>query len=169
MTGIRYVALGTSLVASLALAACGGSGGNNVTTNSSNSGPASQSSPTPSGTAPANPAAAKAEIKHLYATFFSASPAKAAALLEDGSQLGKAIKVASKLANGGTESGKAKKVTFTGPTSAQVRYALSINHHVVLANATGQAVLVNGKWVVAKTTFCGLVSLGEPGKKIPGC
>lgn len=168
MRGIRYVAVGTSLVASLALAACGG-GGSNVKTNSSNSGSSSANSPSPSGTAPANPAAATAEIKKLYGTFFSASPAKAATLLEDGSHLGKAIKVANKLANGGTESGKAKKVTFTGPTSAQVLYALSINHHVVLPNATGKAVLVNGKWVVAKTTFCGLVGLGEPGKKIPGC
>lgn len=170
MRGIQYVAVGSSLVASLALAGCGGSSGN-TSTKSSNSAASSNSanSSSTSGNAPANPAAATAQIKHLYGTFFSAKPSKAATLLQDGSHLGKAIKLAAKLANGGTESGKAKKVTFVDPKTAQVVYQLAVNHHVVLPNATGQAVLVNGKWVVAKATFCGLVSLGETGKKIPGC
>ena len=48
-------------------------------------------------------------------------------------------------------------MTFTSPTTAQVTYKLLNGNQVLLPAATGQAVLVNGTWMVSKVTFCTLV------------
>ena len=50
-----------------------------------------------------------------------------------------------------------KKVVFVDPTHANVTYDLV---GTPLKGATGNAVLVDGKWKVAQTTFCTLVDLG---------
>jgi hypothetical protein len=114
-----------------------------------------------------DPAAAKQEVTKLYNVFFKARKAKAAALLEDGSTLGAAIKAAQKLAGTGKESSKTESVTITGAGTASVVFDLLVNGKVVLPKSDGLAVYQNGKWVVAKSTFCTLVSLG--GSTPPGC
>lgn len=102
-------------------------------------------------------------------TFFNSKTphATSVTLLQDGSQLGAAITAAAKFAKSQhlTEKAKVTKVDFTSPTTATVTYALV---GTPLTNATGEAVLVNGKWLVAKNTFCGLVS-AIGGKKVSGC
>jgi hypothetical protein len=114
-----------------------------------------------------DPAAAKKQITKLYDVFFKARKAKAASLLEDGSSLGAAIKAAQKLAGTGKESSKTDAVTITGPGTASVTFDLLVNGKVALAKSDGLAVYQNGKWVVAKSTFCTLVSLGGATPK--GC
>jgi hypothetical protein len=60
-------------------------------------------------------------------------------------------------------------VTLTSATTADVKYELDTNGSPVLPSADGKAVYVNGKWLVAKATFCGLVGLAQPGKPVQGC
>jgi hypothetical protein len=133
------------------LAACGGGSGGKTAT-----------SPT------ADPAAAKAAITHLYETFFSASIPTAQTMLQDGASLGKAFSIANKLKGTTKESSKVKKVVLTGATTANVTFSLSGNGTVLIPSSDGKAVYVGGKWLVAKQTFCTLVSLGHP-QPIPNC
>lgn len=111
--------------------------------------------------------AAKDAITTLYTDFFSAPVAQAKTMLEDGATLDAAFKAALKLKGDVTESSKVKSVTLTGPTTADVNYELDGDGKPLLPDANGKAVYVNGKWLVSKDTFCGLVELGTPNVK--GC
>jgi hypothetical protein len=145
-----------TLTMAAGLAACG----------SSSSGSGSGGG-TPAGE-PTTGAGATEAITTLYTNFFNAPPAQAAAMLEDGASLGAAFKAAEKLQAGNTESAKVKTVKLTGPTTAAVTFELDVNGSPAIPSSDGQAVYVNGKWLVAKATFCGLVDLGV--KKPPaGC
>jgi hypothetical protein len=135
-----------------ALAGCGGS----------SSGGKTATSPT------ADPAAAKTAITKLYQSFFSAPIPQAKTMLEDGASLSKAFTIANQLKGSNTEAAKVKSVKLTGPTSADVTFSLSANNNVIIPSSDGKAVYVGGKWLVAKTTFCTLVSLGYS-KPIPNC
>jgi len=121
---------------------------------------------TPSGQ-PTTGAAAEQAITTLYTEFFSAPVAQAKTMLEAGDTLDAAFKAALKLKGDVTESAKVKKVTITSPTTADVTYELDGDGKPLLPEANGKAVYVNGKWLVAKATFCGLVQLGTPNVK--GC
>lgn len=90
------------------------------------------------------------------------------AMLQDGSTLSKAFKVADKLKGSTVESSKTLSVKLTGPTTANVTFELDGDGKPVIAKSNGQAVYVNGKWLVAKQTFCSLVELGGD-TNIPGC
>jgi hypothetical protein len=138
-----------------ALAACGGS----------SSGGSSPS--TPSGEPTAGPAA-QAAITHLYETFFSAPVPQAKTMLEDGSTLNKAFQIALKLKGKVTESAKVQSVTLTGPTSADVKFELDGDGTPLIPSSDGKAVYINGKWLVAKQTFCTLVELGG-NPNVPNC
>lgn len=169
MRNYRYAALGSVLVASLAVTAgCGGSsggGGNSSSGGTSTSGGSSNSQAL-------NPATAKAQVTALYTRFFSEPQSKALTDLQDGSSLAKAIKIAARIKGSAKEKAKVKKVTIdtsATPPTATVTYALLSNGTAVLPSATGQAVYVNGKWQVAKTTFCTLVTLGNNNKTPAGC
>ncbi|HWC33550.1 MAG TPA: hypothetical protein VG650_01870 [Mycobacteriales bacterium] len=152
------------LVALLTAAGCGGS---------SSGGAAAQTTPTASATAPADPAAATAQITTTWQTLFhtGTKPAVALTLLENGDSLRGAIRIATKIQRQQkvTEDAKVSKVTFTSPTTATVNYELLSHGQALLPNATGQAVLQNGVWKVSQSTFCTLVQLGAGGTKVPGC
>jgi hypothetical protein len=60
-------------------------------------------------------------------------------------------------------------VTFTSPTTADVTYNLCQSGSPALPGAKGKAVLEGGTWKVADTTLCGLVTLANNGKAVPGC
>jgi hypothetical protein len=156
-------------VVAVAVSACGGgsSGGSTPAASSSST----SSSPAAAATAPADPAAAKAEIIKNWEAFFSSqtSSAQAAALLENGSQLGPALAKAKQedKATGGNRSAKVTKVTFVTPTKATVNYKLHVG--ATKLNSAGVAVLQNGQWKVSVTTFCTLVQLGNNGKPVKSC
>jgi hypothetical protein len=141
-----------------ALAACGGgsSGGSSPTTPSS-----------PAGQPTAGPAA-QAAVKTLYESFFSAPVPQAKTMLEDGASLSQAFKIALKLKGNVTESAKVKTVTITGPTTADVTFELDGDGAPLIPSSDGKAVYVNGKWLVAKQTFCTLVELGG-NPNVPNC
>jgi hypothetical protein len=157
----RLATVTLSLIAATGLiAGCGGG---------SSSGGAQPNTPAAQPNGTANPQAATAAVKQLYAEFFNAPEPTAVGLLEDGPSLTQAIKLAAKIKGKNSESAAVKKVTFPDANDAVVSYALSSNGTVVLADATGKAVYVNGKWLFAKDTFCTLVGLGNGGKPVPGC
>jgi hypothetical protein len=122
-------------------------------------------------TAPADPTAAKAEITTAWETFLSSNTKSAAAvaLLENGDQLGQALKKARQedKATGGKRSAHVKKITFTSATNATVNYILHAAGQVL--NSAGTAVLQDGKWKVSEVTFCTLVVLGNGEKPVKGC
>jgi hypothetical protein len=134
------------------LAACGGG--------SSGGGKPAANAPALANSA-AGRAAATTQIKANYATFFDTTTPlpTAVGLLENGDQLGAAIKLAAKVARveKTKESAVVKKVTFPDPTHADVTYDLV---GTPLKGATGNAVLIDGTWKVAQNTFCTLADLG---------
>jgi hypothetical protein len=164
------IALGLS--AMVVLSGCGSSG---------SSGGGGTPSATPPAAAPqatdaASKAAATTDIKHTWSVFFkSGTPVSTAVgLLENGSTLGPAIRDATRIAAAEKtkESAVVTKVVFTGPTNANVTYNLLGNGKALLQGSDGKAVLQNGAWRVAQTTFCTLVDLGASTvglKKVPGC
>jgi hypothetical protein len=167
-------ALALSALVVVAGCSSGGSSGPATTTPSSSA----AASPTaqPHATDAASKTAATADITTTYATFFkSGTPVSTAVgLLENGSTLGPAIKIAGRIAKKDKtkESATVVSVKFTSPTTATVIYNLLGNGKPLLAKADGNAVLQNGTWRVAENTFCTLVGLGASTvglKKIPGC
>jgi hypothetical protein len=165
------IALCLSVVFILAGCSSSSSGGSGSSTT-----PPATTSPTPTSsgaTTAAAKAAATAQIKKNWAVFFkTATPhSTAVSLLENGQNLGPAVKFAANIAktSGTKEAAKVRKVTFTTPTSATVVYTLYGNGKPLLPKADGQAVLVGSTWKVSQATFCALVNLGAAGKKVPGC
>lgn len=159
------VALGLSAV--FVIAGCGSSGSSPST---------ATKSAAPQATDAASKAAATTAIKANWATFFnSATPqATAVGLLENGSTLGPAIKIAAKVAKAEktSESAVVSKVVFTDPTHANIVYSLLGNGKPLLKDSTGKAVLQAGTWKVAQTTFCTLAVLGAQTiglQKVAGC
>jgi hypothetical protein len=168
---VRALAAAAALLTVPVLAACGGGSSKPAASAST---PASQSSsPAVSATAPADTAAATAAITANWKTFFnySTSRARAAELLENGATMGAALAFAVKeqTQTHFKQGAKVTGVTFTGPTTAQVTYQLLNGTTVVLPAASGQAVLQDGTWKVAKSTFCTLVLLGNNNNPVSGC
>jgi hypothetical protein len=152
--------LGLVLATVLPLAGCGG-----------DSEPKADATPTASSTAPADPAAATAEVTASWQGFFDGSKASAdrAALLEDGASLAQAIALGEKDPNATKTRATVKSVAFTSPTQATVTYDLSVAGTTVLPGAQGKAVLSDGHWKVSKASYCQLLLLGSGGSPVPGC
>jgi hypothetical protein len=175
--GPRAAGRGTAVAAALllvlgpALAAC----------SDSNGGGSSSAPPTPSvqkttsapATAPADPAAATAQIKQNWQKFFdpAASTKDKQAVLENGDQMGPVLKAFSGDKRGGQVQAKVQKVEFTSPTKATVTYSLTLNGATALPNASGTAVEQSGTWKVSDSTLCALVALSGDASKSPaaGC
>lgn len=170
MNRLRLVA--PALVLAALAAACGGgsSGGNSA---GNTPPPTTPGSPSATATAPADEAAAKAEIKANWTKFYAykTKPAVAASLLEDGDQLGGALAFArqEQAQTHIKQNVQVKVITFTDATHANVTYALLNGNTPLLPQASGVAVYVDGTWKVSKTSFCTLVQLGANGKTVPGC
>jgi hypothetical protein len=163
--GMNKLPIALGLSALVVVAGCGGS--------SSGGGNPTPTAPSVVASDAAGKAAATAQIKENWATFFNSSTPspQAIALLENGANLNGALKIAAAAAKKEKlkESAVVKTVTFTSPTGANVTYDLNAGGKALLPGADGKAVLVNGKWLVSSITFCTLVQLSAPGKPIPGC
>jgi hypothetical protein len=166
---LSIVAVG--LVTALA-AGCGGSSSGG-TTPASNPSSAGSTTPASTATAPADTTGATTEIKANWAKFFNYKTPRQQqiGLLEDGDQLGPAIRFAAKLQKKQhlKQGAKVTTVTFTSPTNANVGYKLLNGSTPLLNAASGVAILVDGTWKVSKLTFCTLVTLGNTGKPVPSC
>ena len=115
-------------------------------------------------------------MKTTFTTFFRSSIHKAKTLLQDGDQLNAAFTAADKLKGNAKESVRIHKISFTNATTATVTFTLYAAQPgakpMALLGAdppyvTGQSLLIGGKWLVAKTTFCKLVGYG--GTQPVGC
>jgi hypothetical protein len=170
-------AVGLATVVLMATAACGG--GSSKPSSSATTAPPATSSPTTSTTStpsptsasgPADPAAATAQIKQNWQTFFDPKTtlANKAKYLQNGAALAALLQGFAADPRVGQVAAVVSDVAFTSPTEATVTYSLSLQGTVVEPNATGKAVLQDGTWKVADTTLCGLVALSG-NTKLPGC
>jgi hypothetical protein len=161
------------LVAVFAAACGGGSSGGAAAQPSDEPSSASSTTPAAAATAPADPAAAKAEIKRVWVKFFNSSTNQTVAkgLLEDGDNLGAALKLAQKedKQTNLDRRAKVKIIKFFDATTANVTWVLYNGTTPVLDNASGQAKFVDGQWKVSKLTFCTLVTLGNNQVAPKGC
>jgi hypothetical protein len=165
----RFLATCAVVVPTLLAAGCGGSSSGGGPTDQ----PSDSTSTTPASTAtgPADETAAKAEITTNWETFLKSGTPKATAvdLLENGDQLGAALKKAAQEdeETGGKRSATVKTIVFTSPTRANVNYELHAAGQVL--NSAGEAVLQDGVWKVSAATFCTLVVLGNGSRPVKGC
>ena len=167
MTFTRRVALLAALPV-VFLAGCGGSSSGGGTTT-----PTTGSTPTAEATAPADTAAATAEVKKNWTTFFDYRTPLATeyTLLQGGQAMAPAIRTAQKEQQKThlKQVVKVQAVDFTSATQATVHYSLYNGKHVLLPNSTGVSVLDGGTWKVSKVTFCTLVQLGNGNKPVQSC
>lgn len=121
-------------------------------------------------------ASATAAVKQTWTTFFSKTTpiAQKETLLQDGSSsMADAVQSFAKDPMVGEVTAKVQGVTFPSPTKADVTYSISLGSQVVENAMAGNAVYLNGQWLVADTTLCGLLQLaasqGASASAIPGC
>jgi hypothetical protein len=122
--------------------------------------------PPKAGTPPADPKAAEASIREAFHTAYTsvpgASPYAGLERVEGGQGLHTALDQArnqfSEAANSMTVT--TANLVFTSPTTAAVQYTLTYTGGAPWGTKYGQAVLVNGSWLVSRDTFCGLLAFG---------
>ena len=147
------VAVGLLLAALMVVAGCG----------------SSKSAPTPSPTA--SPTSAEAQISADWQKFFAGTTPAAAkiALLQNGQQFASTIQAQAKSVLAQSSAAKVISIKVTSPTTATVRYSITIGGATALANQKGQAVLQNGVWMVSAKSFAALLALeaGQSGAPMP--
>ncbi|MCZ4551280.1 hypothetical protein [Gordonia rubripertincta] len=62
-----------------------------------------------------------------------------------------------------------KEVTLESPDKALVTWDLKVGDSPGLPDQSGEAVLVDGTWVVAGVTFCTILAVQGSGAAVPGC
>jgi hypothetical protein len=155
MTVRRWIVV---LAVTAGLAGCGGSSGG------------SAAPPSPSPTAD-TAVADKAAITHAWQTFFTAggSVDSHIALLEDGAKFRAELTAASKNPTAADLSAKVTDVVVSGTTAAVTYDLTGKGGAVLLAGSIGEAVKVDGAWLVSKKTYCQLVTLQDSSVAHPGC
>jgi hypothetical protein len=166
---IMAPALGLALAATVAAcsssSSTSGTGGNSAPPSSSApsssapSAPASSASSSASGSG--NAAAAQAQIKTNWETFFNGktSAAKKIALLQNGEKFADAIRALASSPLFGAASAKVKAVDVNSATSATVSYDIFVSGAPALSNQTGTAVYEGGTWKVGDVSLCQLLKL----------
>ncbi|MEV2233534.1 hypothetical protein AB0H69_33845 [Streptomyces phaeochromogenes] len=160
------------LVLASALTACGDdSGGDDTTPPSPSVEQPTSTEPSPSVSAPDDPAAAEKEIKENWKKFFAPDvPLKdKQAVLENGDNMAQVLESFGGDERGGQVEATVDQVEFTAPTAANVTYTLTLKGATVMPNAAGTAVEQDGTWKVSVKTLCGLVGLSGNASPGPGC
>jgi hypothetical protein len=132
---------------------------------------AATTSPTVSGSGPADTAAAGTQVATAYQKFFD--PATPAAtklgLLENGTSFAPVVAGFASNPLAAQAAVSVQKVAFTSATAADVTFNLCEGGQPVLPNSAGKAVQQGGVWKIADATLCGLVKLNSGGAAVPGC
>ncbi|MFF0187405.1 hypothetical protein [Streptomyces sp. NPDC005244] len=127
----------------------------------------------PSATAPADPAAAEAQVRRNWEKFFDPDVATKdkQAVLENGERMTPVLKGFNGDKRGQEVRAEVGRVEFTSPTAANVTYTLTLKGATALPDAAGTAVEQDGTWKVSVNTLCALVELsGDPSAgPAPGC
>ncbi|CAL9322317.1 hypothetical protein SUDANB51_01730 [Streptomyces sp. enrichment culture] len=173
--GPRTAGRGTAITAALvlalfpALAACGddNGGGDGATPPT----PTAERTTSAPASAPADRAAAEAEIKQNWQKFFDpkTSAQDKVAVLENGDRMAPVLEAFSGDARGGQVQAQVTKVEFTSATEADVTYTLTLKGATALPDASGTAVEQDGTWKVSAKTLCALVQLSGNASPVPGC
>ncbi|CAL9648127.1 hypothetical protein SUDANB1_06518 [Streptomyces sp. enrichment culture] len=173
--GPRTAGRGTAIAAALvlalapALAACSDdSGGGSESTPPTPTAERTTSAPA---SAPADRAAAEAEVRQNWEKFFdpNTSTEEKQAILENGDRMGPVLQAFSGDERGGQVQAKVTKVEFTSATEADVTYTLTLKGATALPNASGTAVEEEGTWKVSVKALCSLVQMSGNGSPVPGC
>jgi hypothetical protein len=140
---VLKMATGLLLIALVVAAGCGSS--------------SSTASPTPSPT----PTSAEAQITANWEKFFNGSTPAAAktALVQNGQQFASTIEAQAKSPLAQTSGAKVVSVKVTSPNTAMVTYAITVGGATAIGGLKGQAVLVNGVWLVSAKSFQNLLKL----------
>ncbi|MFI1164271.1 hypothetical protein ACH4UM_11745 [Streptomyces sp. NPDC020801] len=129
--------------------------------------------PSPAATAPADPAAATAQIRENWRRFFdpATSTKDKQAVLENGDRMALVLRAFGGDRRGGQVQATVTKTEFTSPTAANVTYTLTLKGATALPDARGTAVEQNGTWKVSDRTLCALVQLSgnASASALPGC
>ncbi|MFJ4789372.1 hypothetical protein [Streptomyces sp. NPDC088794] len=124
-------------------------------------------------TAPADPAAATAEVKANWEKFFDPkfSTKDKQAVLENGDEMGPVLRAFNGDERGGQVQAEVTKVEFTKADEATVTYNLTLNGATALPKASGTSVEQDGTWKVSVNTLCALVALSGDASQSPaaGC
>ncbi|MFD5162692.1 hypothetical protein ACFWMJ_32320 [Streptomyces hawaiiensis] len=166
----RATAIAAALVLALApaLAACSDDSGGGESTPPTPTADRTTSAPA---TAPADRAAAEAEIRQNWQKFFDpkTSTEDKQAVLENGDRMGPVLRAFSGDERGGQVQAQVTKIEFTSATGADVTYTLTLKGATALPDASGSAVEQDGTWKVSAKTLCALVQLSGNASPIPGC
>ena len=108
---------------------------------------------------------ARAEIGAVYAIHGSLSEdGKAALGVEKGADLGWAVTAAKANAPPAFLQAEivvtVEEITFVDPEHAAVWFSILVNGSPVLSRHRGDAVLVEGEWMMARSTFCQIMAMG---------
>ncbi|MEU9356161.1 hypothetical protein AB0D65_35450 [Streptomyces griseoloalbus] len=176
--GPRAAGRGTALTAALALflgpalAACGDGGGGGGGDSPAPTPTADRTTSAP-GSAPANRAEAEQEVEQNWERFFDprTSLDDKKKLLQHGQFMGPVLEAFSGDERGGQVKAEVTEVSFTSPTEADVKFALSLKGVTALPDASGKAVEEDGTWKVSVRSLCALVELSGDGSPpaVPGC
>lgn len=101
-------------------------------------------------------------IKSNFSTFFAAATpmSQRESLLQNGSQFAQPMQAEFTQLGAQNPSITINSVSVTSANVAKVDYTVNLNGNPVLKNQPGEAVKVNGKWLVSDSTLCQLFSLG---------
>lgn len=161
MTSISRPAahLATAALACLAIAACSGGG-----TASPSASPSASHSPAAPPSQPASGPAAIAAITANWEKFFNGAVPipKRLALLQNGQLFTAFINSQEKTTLGSlvlAASAKVGSVKLQPPGRASVIYTILLSGRPLESNVTGTAIYTGGNWLVADSTFCGLIRL----------
>ncbi|MGX1881851.1 hypothetical protein [Streptomyces sp. NPDC055287] len=125
---------------------------------------------TPEADAPADEAAARAEVEKNWKTFFDpkASADEKARVLQNGERLRPLLTAFANDSNARRSSADVTDVKFTSATEADVTYDLLVGGQPALPDSKGTSVLQDDVWKVSVKTLCALVELSG-NAAVPGC
>lgn len=183
MTARRWLlvpALGLALAAATTACSSGSSSSSSsaAAATATSSSPAASSAATTaaaSSSASASPSSTftgtAATIANDWVTFISGTTPTATKVkyLQNGSKYEALLAAETSSASAKASGATIQSVTLTSSTQATVVYTITVSGTPMVANQKGTAVLVDGVWQVADTSFCSLAALESGGKAVPGC
>jgi len=156
------VAVSAGAILGLAIAACSSGSGHPAghATKATHSAPAQ----------PATGPAADAAVKAMWQTFFNGTVPipRRLGLLQDSQRFASFVRSEAKTSLGAlvlAASGKVTKVAVTAPGKASVTFTILLAGKPIAKNLSGTAVYSGGRWLVAASSFCGLLHKAY-GKKL---
>lgn len=124
-----------------------------------------------SSAAPAADPATKDAVTTAYTVFFDGQAPidKRSKYVENSAVFGPVLQGMIANPQAANTTAAVKEVTLDSPDKATVLWDLQMDGNPVLPDQSGEAVLVDGTWVVAGVTFCTVLAVQGSGEAIPGC